>query len=216
MTGPGGTLRRVEAWQPLFRRLRLSLLTMLLIALAAMLCSCGARRVSAAAARNAETVRRKVVPKFAGTAAPLASPQACRHLVPLGLNHPFTPAGRKLTVRDYAVVSCWAGTLAGKKFLLGTYFSSTAAGGAAVRYAGKLVAHLMVGSGPPAIVRFTGEDVCFAEQAGAYFSAVNIQTGARMDEKRAQDVCPPPVWPPAYVLGLNHRRYRINWSVQRQ
>lgn len=167
------------------------------------LCACAERPTPAAAARSAAE---KSSPAFAGTAARANPAAECRNLVPSGLSHPFSPAGGHLTVKNYQVVECWDGILAGKKFQLGTYFSPSAGAGLAIRYDGALVAHLQVGSGSPAVVRFSGNDVCVAEKAGAFFVAANLRTGGQMDERRAQDVCPPVSWPPPYVLGLGRER----------
>lgn len=114
---------------------------------------------------------------------------------------------------DYKLVGCWQGTLEGKTFILEEYFSSELGGGIAVRYGGALVAHQMTGTGAPAIVRFTGENVCIAEKAGAYFEAINLRTGSPMEDEAAQRVCPPTEWPPAYVLGLGDRRYPVDWHT---
>lgn len=167
------------------------------------LCACAGRPTPAPVARSAPE---KSPPAFAGTAARANPAVECRNLVPSGLAHPFSPAGDHLTIKNYQAVDCWDGILAGKKFQLGTYFSPSVGAGLAIRYNGKLVAHLQAGSGAPAVVRFSGNDVCVAEKAGAYFVAANVQTGKQMDERRAQDFCSPALWPPSHVLGLGRER----------
>lgn len=167
------------------------------------LCACTGRTTPAPAARSAPE---KSPSAFAGTAARANTADECRNLVPLELAHPFSPAGDHLTIKNYQAVDCWDGILAGKKFQVGTYFSPSAGGGVAIRYGGALVAHLQAGPGAPAVVRFSGEDVCVAEKAGAFFIAANLRTGEQMDERRAQDFCPPASWPPSYVLGLGRER----------
>jgi hypothetical protein len=188
-------------------------LVSVMLGLATMVSSCAGRPAVPVASSD----RRKpvtAVPAFAGTAAPVRPPSSCRNLLPPAMPHPFMPADHTLTARDYTAVECWVGTLAGKRFRFGAYFSPGGGGGLAIRYAGTLVAHLQVGSGPPTIVRFTGNDVCIAEKAGAYFEAVDLRTGSHMDDDLAQDVCPPPTWPPAHVLGLGHKQYPIKWPGQ--
>lgn len=167
------------------------------------LSACAGRTKSAPAALGAVE---KPHPAFAGTAVRANPAAECRNLVPLDLAHPFSPAGEHLTIKDYQVVDCWDGLLAGKKFQLGTYFSPSIGAGLAIRYNGALVAHLQAGSGAPTVVRFSGDDVCVAEKAGAFFIAANLRTGAQMDERRAQDFCPPASWPPSYVIGLGRER----------
>lgn len=162
-------------------------------------CGCAGRPARAVAAGGSE---KNSAPAFAGSAARISPPSECGNIVPARMAHPFTPAGGRLTVKNYQIVECWGGKLAGKSFRLATYFSPTVGAGLAIWYSGALRAHLQAGSGPPRIVRFTGNDVCIAEKAGAYFEAANIRTGARMDERHAQDICPPDAWPPAHVLGL--------------
>ncbi len=130
--------------------------------------------------------------------------------------NPFTSGSQSATVADYRLVGCWEGTLEGKRFILDEYFSPDLGGGIAIEYGGAVVARLMTGSGAPTVVRFTGEYVCDAEKAGAYFEAVNLRTGARMDDEQAQKTCLPPEWPPQYVLGLGTHHYPVVWpSIQR-
>jgi hypothetical protein len=112
---------------------------------------------------------------------------------------------------DYALMGCWTGRLAGRPFGIGEYFSPHAGGGVVVEYGGAIVGRVATGSGVPTIVRFTADYACTAGRAGAYFVAVNLRTGARMDDGRAQRICPPTTWPPRYVLGLGERRYPVRW-----
>jgi hypothetical protein len=151
------------------------------------------------------------VPDFVGTAAPITPASSCPKILPDNMRNPFTSGTQSVTVADYQLVGCWRGTLAGKKFIIDEYFSPQAGGGIAVEYGGIVVARLLTGTGAPTIVRFTGTYACDAEQAGAYFQAVNLQTGVRMDDKQAQIVCAPPEWPPKYVLGLGTHRYPVIW-----
>jgi hypothetical protein len=152
------------------------------------------------------------VPDFAGTATP-GELTSCPNVLPEGMNSPFTPGPGPATRADYQVVGCWRGILGGKSFVVDEYFSRDLGGGIAVQYGGTLVAHLPTGSGAPAIVRFSGDYVCNARRAGAYFEAVNVRTGSRMDDETARKTCPPPTWPPAYVLGLGAQRHSVDWHT---
>ncbi len=168
------------------------------------------------AARNSSSTGKtrtstNTVPDFAGIAAMIEPTSSCPNILPQGMSNPFTLGTQSVTASDYLLVGCWQGTLEGKRFLLNEYFSSALGGGIAIQYGHVLVAHLMAGSGAPVIVRFTQEYVCNAEQGGAYFEAVNLRTGVRMDDEEAQRVCPPLEWPPPYVLGLGVKRYPVIW-----
>jgi hypothetical protein len=160
--------------------------------------------------------RAVAVPDFAGTATPVSPPSSCPRVLPDNVLNPFTSAGRVTAVTDHQLVGCWVGSLDGKSFILSEFFSQQAGGGLAVEYGGAVVARFISGSGAPTIVRFTGNYVCDAEKAGAYFQAVNLQTGARIDDEEAQKVCPPPEWPPKYVMGLGSHRYPIIWPAMRR
>jgi hypothetical protein len=162
--------------------------------------------------RNVSTAA-VTVPDFRGAAEPIASLSSCPHILTPDLRSPFSAGPSSTSLADYKLVGCWQGTLEGKTFILEEFFSSELGGGIAVQYGGALVAHQMTGAGPPAIVRFTGEHVCIAEKAGAYFAAMSLRTGSRMDDEAAQRVCPPTQWPPAYVLGLGGRHYPVDWHT---
>lgn len=129
-------------------------------------------------------------PDFAGTAHPIAPASACPAVLPGNLVAPFGP--NTPTSGHYRIAGCWEGQLAGTPFTIDLYFSSCCGGGVAVRSGGRLTAHVLAGAGPPGVVRFTGEDACWVEQAGAFYGAVNIRTGAVMPEDEARRVCPPP------------------------
>ena len=153
------------------------------------------------------------VADFAGTAEPIKPMSSCPHILSPDLTIPFSAGSPSAYSEDYKLVGCWQGTLEGNSFLLAEYFSNELGGGIAVQYSGALVAHLMTGTSAPAVFRFTGEYVCIAEKAGAYFEAINLRTGSRMDDEAAQRVCPPTRWPPAYVLGLGDRHYPVDWHT---
>lgn len=129
-------------------------------------------------------------PDFAGTAHPVVPASACPAVLPGDLAGPFGP--NTPPPGHYRIDGCWEGQLAGTPFTIDLYFSSCCGGGVAVRFGGRLTAHVLAGAGPPAIVRFTGGDACWVEQAGAVYGAVNIRTGAVMPEAEARRVCPPP------------------------
>ncbi len=140
--------------------------------------------------------------------------------MPADLLDPFSPSprlpnGLSPRVGDYRLIGCWQGRLEGAPFVFEEYFSTQIGAGVAVAYDGKLVGHLMAGTGPPAVVRFTGEWVCWGQQAGAYYDAVNLQTGQRVPDREAQRVCPPAprapglYYPPKHVLGLGNAKYRF-------
>jgi hypothetical protein len=175
------------------------------------LAACGPSQPSSPT-RNVSTGT-DAVPDFAGAAEPVASASSCPRILSSDLRNPFNAGPSSTSVADYQLVGCWQGTLEGKTFILEEFLSSELGGGIAVQYGGVLVAHQMTGTGPPAIVRFTGEYVCIAEKAGAYFEAISLRTGSRMDDEVAQRVCPPAQWPPAYVLGLSDRHYPVAWHT---
>lgn len=179
--------------------------TAAMLGVAAFACACAAK--SNGPPSQATAVKENVV-LFSGSAEKSASSR-CANLIPPGLAHPFTPAGHELTVRDYRMVECWTGVLDRKKFQLATYFSAANGAGLAIAFGGALKAHLQIGSGSPSVVRFSGENVCIAEKAGAYFVAANLKTGQQMDERRSQDFCPPSSWPPPYVLGLGREKIPV-------
>jgi hypothetical protein len=176
-----------------------------------VLAACGPSQPSSPT-RNVSTGA-ETVPDFAGAAEPIASLSSCPHILSPDLRNPFNRGPSSTSIADYKLVGCWQGTLEGKTFILEEFFSSELGGGIAVQYGGALVAHQMTGTGPPAIVRFTGEYVCIAEKAGAYFEAISLPTGSRMDDEAAQRVCPATPWPPAYVLGLSDRHYPVDWHT---
>jgi hypothetical protein len=181
----------------------------LLLATLAVMAGCG---VSQRTARPNPGSAAQLAPDFAGTAVP-GDLNACLNILPEKMSDPFNRGSETVTAADYQLVGCWRGALAGKTFVLDEYFSPHFGGGIALRYGADLVAHLPTGSGAPAIVRFSGEYVCSAQKAGAYFDAVNIRTGSRMHDDTAQQICPPPVWPPSYVLGLRTRRFPVDWHT---
>jgi hypothetical protein len=172
---------------------------------AAMFAGCSGSTLTSALQRH--EANGSNVPDFAGTAIPVSA-SACSRMLPGTLFNPFTSRGRVPV--EYSRTGCWTGRLARRIFWIGEYFSPQAGGGLVVEYGGAIVGRVITGSGVPTIVRFTGDYVCTAERAGAYFVAVNLQTGARMQDEQAQRTCPPPTWPPRYVLGLAHR-YPITW-----
>jgi len=141
-------------------------------------------------------------PDFDGTASRLIPSSDCPRVLPSGLAAPFGPSTQSLTAASYQIQGCWAGMLAGAPFTIDLYFSAYGGGGVAVRYGGQLVARVLAGTGPPVVVRFTGESVCWMEQAGTFYGAVDIKTGVVLPDKEAQFVCPPPPGSPPRVLGL--------------
>ncbi|GEM_PF-3428434 len=146
-------------------------------------------------------------PDFAGTARPITPASQCPAVLPEGMAAPFGPNAGAFTVADYQIHGCWEGALAGRPFVLDLYGSRLGGGGMAARYGGRLVAHALVGSGPPAVIRFTGADVCWVENAGARYGAVDLETGLVLPDGDARSICPPQSYPPAYVLGLGSVRY---------
>jgi hypothetical protein len=176
-----------------------------------VLAACGPSQPSSPT-RNV-SIGAETVPDFAGAAEPIASLSSCPHILSPDLRNPFNRGPSSTSIADYKLLGCWQGTLEGKTFILEEFFSSELGGGIAVQYGGALVAHQMTGTGPPAIVRFTGEYVCIAEKAGAYLEAISLPTGSRMDDEAAQRVCPATPWPPAYVLGLSDRHYPVDWHT---
>ena len=181
----------------------------LFLAAPLLLAACGSSQHSSPA-RSTGT---RAVVDFAGTAEAIAPASSCPQILSPDLRNPFSAGPPPTSPADYRLVGCWQGTLEGNTFVLAEYFSSELGGGIAVQYRGALVAHLMTGTSAPVVVRFTGEYVCIAEKAGAYFQAVNLRTGSRMDDEAAQRGCPPTEWPPAYVLGLGERHYPVNWHA---
>lgn len=181
----------------------------LFLAALLLLAACGSSQHSSPA-RSTGT---RAVADFAGTAEAIAPASSCPQILSPDLRNPFSAGPPPTSPADYRLVGCWQGTLEGNTFVLAEYFSSELGGGIAVQYRGALVAHLMTGTSAPVVVRFTGEYVCIAEKAGAYFQAVNLRTGSRMDDEAAQRGCPPTEWPPAYVLGLGERHYPVNWHA---
>jgi len=154
---------------------------------------------------------RSAVESFAGDASRVSPASACGKVLPDDIQNPFMPLTKPLTAGDYELVGCWAGQLEGKRFVLAEYFSPYAGGGLAIKYDGRVVGRLASGSGKPTIVRFVGHFACDMEQAGAHYLAVNLMTGAVMDDRRAQEICPPQGMP-RYVLGLRNRRIPIGDS----
>lgn len=146
-------------------------------------------------------------PAFTGVVHPVRPVSDCPTVLPAGMRAPFGPNTRTLTAADYSLFGCWEGTLSDAPFVLGLYFSHRYGGGVAVRYNHLLVANVLAGSGPPEIVRFTGQEACWVEQAGAIYGAADIQTGRVLSHRAAQRLCPPPVYPPPSVLGLAPRAY---------
>lgn len=181
----------------------------LYLAVLLLLAACGCSQHSSPA-RNV-SAGTTAVADFAGTAAAITPASSCPQILSPDLRNPFSAGPPPASPADYRLVGCWQGTLEGNTFVLAEYFSSELGGGIAVEYRGALVAHLMTGTSAPVVVRFTGENVCIAEKAGAYFEAVNLRTGSRMDDEAAQRACPPTEWPPAYVLGLGDRHYPVDW-----
>lgn len=151
-----------------------------------------------------------LAPDFAGVAAAIEPVSACPEVLPPDLTHPFAPGPVVTTPANYQLVGCWHGSLDGKNFTVDEYFSSELGGGIAVKYGDAWVARQMT-RGAPVLVRFTGEYICDAEKAGAYFRAINVRTGTPMDQEQAQKVCPPSRWPPSYVLGLGAHHYPVDW-----
>jgi hypothetical protein len=156
---------------------------------------------------------------FAGTATPFR-PSSCPKVHSRNISN-IVGSDSQSTVTD-RLIGCWQGSLAGKKFAFDQYFSPNKGGSITTQYAGKVIPHIEIGGGPPTVVRFTGPFVCFAEHAGAYFVAVNLRTGEKMNDDAAQRNCPPRVWPPQFVLGLKSHKYPISWpktvrgSLERQ
>jgi len=156
---------------------------------------------------------KEAVPDFRGAAEPIATRSSCPRILSPDFRNPFKAGPSSTSIADYKLVGCWQGTLEGNTFILEEFFSNELGGGIAVQYGGALVAHQMTGTGPPAIVRFTGEYVCIAEKAGAYFEAISLRSGSRMDDEAAQRVCPATPWPPPYVLGLSDRHDPVDWHT---
>jgi len=176
-----------------------------------VLAGCGPSQHSSPT-RNTSTGT-KAVPDFVGSAEPIEPVSSCPHILPPDLRNPFSAGPPSTSPVDYKLVGCWQGTLEGKIFVLEEYFSTELGGGIAVQYGGALVAHQMTGTSAPAVVWFTGDYVCIAEKAGAYFEAIILRTGSRMDDEAAQRVCPPTQWPTTYVLGLGDQRYPVDWHT---
>ncbi len=156
-------------------------------------------------------------PPFAGTAAPLLPATTCPRIVPRGLGNPFSNGGhptRRITVADYRLVGCWVGAVGAKRFVYDE-FASPQGAGLAVAYGGTLVAHVSAGGGPPVVVRFTATAACWAEQAGAYSFAVDLETGRVQSSPWIQRVCAPPRWPPCFVRGVPGRRYPFGIELRR-
>ena len=183
----------------------------LFLAALLVLAACGSSQHSSPT-RNVSTGTTAVA-DFAGTAEAIAPASSCPQILSPDVRNPFSAGPPRTSPADYRLVGCWHGTLEGSTFVLAEYFSSRLGGGIAVQYRGALVAHRMTGTSAPVVVRFTGEYVCTAEKAGAYFAAINLRTGSRMDDEAAQRVCPPKEWPPAYVLGLGDLRYPVDWHT---
>lgn len=182
----------------------------LFLAAVLLLAACGSSQHSSSTRNVTGTTP---VADFAGTAEAIAAASSCLQILSPDLRNPFSAGPPPTSPADFRLVGCWHGTLEGNTFVLAEYFSSQLGGGIAVQYRGALVAHPMTGTSAPVVVRFTGEYVCIAEKAGAYFEAINLRTGGRMDDEAAQRVCPSTEWPPAYVLGLGDRRYPLDWHT---
>lgn len=183
----------------------------LFLAALLLLAACGSSQRSSPS-RNVSKGTMAVA-DFAGTAEAIAPASSCPQILSPGLGNPVGAGQPPLSPPDYGLVGCWQGALEGNTFILAEYFSSERGGGIAVQYRGAPVAQLMTGTSAPVVVRFTGEYVCIAEKAGAYFEAINLRTGSRMDDQAAQRVCPPKEWPPPYVLGLGDRHYPVDWHT---
>lgn len=151
------------------------------------------------------------VQDFVGDAVRVSPASACPRILPDKMKNPFMSLTTPLAVRDYELAGCWTGKLEGKNFVLTEYFSPYAGGGLAIQYDGHLVGRVASGSGKPSIIRFTGQFVCDMENAGAHYVAVNLMTGAVMEDRKAQKVCPPQAMS-GYVLGLRDRRIPVHAS----
>lgn len=154
-------------------------------------------------------------PPFAGTAAPRLPATACPRVLPARTRNPFGTMVKPVTLAVYRLAGCWVGTLAGRTFVYDEYASRQYGGGLVVSYHGHVVAHISAGAGAaPIVVRFTGELACWAEQAGAYFFAVNLITGAEVPTRQASRTCAPRHWPPRYVLGLKGHHYPLGVELR--
>jgi hypothetical protein len=98
----------------------------------------------------------------------------------------------------------------GKKFVLGEFYSEHEGGMVAVSLEGEYLGSLVTGSGRPTIVGFSGTCTCDAEHAGAYYQALDLTTGERVDDDTALNVCPPAKWPPKYVFGIS-KKILVSW-----
>jgi len=149
---------------------------------------------------------------FAGTATPRPG-AVCPHVLAPHMRGPFGTMARPVTFADYQLVGCWVGMLTGKAFVYDEYVSHQYGAGIGVSYDGHVVAHVNAGAGgAPLVVHFMGTVACWSEQAGAWFFALNLQTGATMPTRLALQTCPPPHWPPRSVLGLRGQRYP--WGIE--
>ena len=146
-----------------------------------------------------------VIPDFEGTANFVKDAVDCPAVVALGTPNPFHDNG-SLSISYYRLMSCWKGTLKGKKFILDQYMSDMG-GGLAVRYGNKPMGTIST-QAPPWIVRFTGEIACDRDHANHY-RALNLRTGQSLSDDEALWLCALPDNGAKYVFGLKNK-YKLD------
>ena len=127
-------------------------------------------------------------PPFVGTVRRVAPPN-CPRLLPSNTGVQFGADKPKLSL--FTLTGCWIGTLKGSPFTIAEYWSGQIGGGVLVQYGRHSPFAMQLGAGAPSVQRFTGESVCWYEQAGAYYQGLNIMTETPMPEATAMSVCPP-------------------------
>ena len=124
---------------------------------------------------------------FAGSVRGVA-PSDCPQLLPSNTSSPFAAGHPEIRLSQFRISGCWIGTLKAHAFTIAEYFSGELGGGVLVEYAGR-VHQMQLGAGVPSVSRFSGEDVCWSEQVGAYYEAMDLVTGDALPEQTAQGLC---------------------------
>jgi len=195
----------------------LSLQLRIVFSLAIAITACSTCTDWQAAAAGNGNIDTEEVPAFAGTVLPIGHLSSCPRIIPRDVRNPAPEWSQDLN--DYLLIACWVGTLKGEPFFIDVYLSSSHGGGGIGVQHGKSFVGWLETPGPPRIFRFTGEYLCDAEHAGAYYKAINVRNGERMDDQKAQDICP--VHPSdhlgdteSYVLGLNQKYSNPPYELQ--
>lgn len=128
-----------------------------------------------------------VATPFAGSVRGVV-PSDCPQLLPSSTSSPFVAGHPEIRLSQFRISGCWIGTLKAHAFTIAEYFSGELGGGVLVEYEGR-VHQMQVGTGVPSISRFSGEDVCWSEQAGAYYQGMDLVTGDAPPEQTAQGLC---------------------------